>query len=119
MFITVVHVLLSFLILTTPWIENYLSLFLYSNQENFGRYIDSGFYDRATSVFTNGEEFGELIILMFPFAIYKLFTSQKKIFWFVTFSLLIGLIISGTRSAFFIIILQFITFFYIIVPSEI
>ena len=109
---------MSLLILNFPWIENFLSIFFDSNQEYLGNYIGNGNYERATSVFTNGEEFGELILILFPFAIYKLFSSPKKIYWFFTWWFLIGLVISGTRSAFFLIIFQFFAYVYILVPIK-
>ncbi|WP_321492489.1 O-antigen ligase family protein [uncultured Desulfobacter sp.] len=116
--ITVVHVFLSFLIFNFQWIEKYFSIFLSRNQEHLGRHIVHDVYVRATSVFTGGEEFGELLILLFPFALYKLFLSRKKIYWFIIGSLLIGVVISGTRSAFLLIVFQTLAFVYILVPKK-
>jgi len=116
--LTVVHVFLMLLIFHFPWIEEYLSVFLRRNQENLGGHIAGGVYTRGTTVFTGGEEFGELLVLLFPFALYKLFTRGGKIYWFVIGALLIGMLISGTRSAFLLIIFQTLGFVYILVPAK-
>lgn len=116
--ITVAHVFLSFLIFNFQWIEKYFSIFLHRTQEHLGGHIVNDVYVRATSVFTGGEEFGELLILLFPFALYKLFVSRKKIYWFVIGSLVIGIVISGTRSTFLLIIFQTLAFVYILMPAK-
>ena len=67
--IVLFHIFLSFLILNFPWLGKYLAIFLTRAEENFAITIS-----RAQTVFTGGEEFGELLILMFPFVIYKLFS---------------------------------------------
>jgi O-antigen ligase len=114
--ITVIHVLLSLLILNFPWIERYFAVFLRRTHEHLSGYISDGVYTRATTVFTSGEGFGELLILLFPFSLYKIITSSKKIYLFVIGVLLLGTVISGTRSAFLIIVFQLMFFVYILVP---
>jgi O-antigen ligase len=113
-----VHVFLSFIIFNFPFIEKYFTIFLNREQEFLGGHVRDGFYTRATSIFTGGEEFGELLVLLFPFALYKIFTSRKKIYSLVLGAFLLGAIISGTRSAFLLIIFQVITFVYILVPKK-
>lgn len=116
--ITVAHVFLSLLIFNFPWIEKYFFIFLHRTQTHLGNHIIDDVYVRATSVFTGGEEFGELLVLLFPFALYKLFVYRKKIYWFVIGSLLLGMVISGTRSAFVLIVFQTLAFIYILVPAK-
>ena len=116
--ITVVHVFLSLLIFNYPWIEQHFSIFLSRTQENLGGNIVQGIYIRATTVFTGGEEFGELLVLVFPFALYKLFISTGKLNWFFVGSLLFGVVISGTRSAFILMLLQLLVFIYVLVPAK-
>jgi len=118
LFIVVVHVFLSFIIFNFPYIEKYFTIFLNREQEFLGGHVREGLYTRATSVFTGGEEFGELLVLLFPFALYKIFVSRKKIYWFVLGSLLLGTVISGTRSAFLLIIFETVAFVYILVPAK-
>jgi len=116
--ITILHVFLSLLILNYPSIEKYLTIFLNRGQEQLGGHLRDGIYERATSVFTRGEEFGELLILLYPFSLYKIFISRKKIYWVVVSSFILGILLSGTRSAFLLIIFQSLAFFYILVPAK-
>ena len=116
--ITVIHVFLSFIILNYPWVEQYLTVFLNRTQENLGGKILDGAYVRATSVFIHGEEFGELLILLFPFVLYKAFASKEKFYFLITVALLFGTLLSGTRSAFFLIIFQILVFVFILAPKR-
>ena len=116
--ITVIHVFLSFIILSYPWVEQYLTVFLNRTQENLGGKILDGAYVRATSVFIHGEEFGELLILLFPFVLYKAFASKEKFYFLITVALLFGTLLSGTRSAFFLIIFQILVFVFILAPKR-
>ncbi|MBU2645305.1 O-antigen ligase family protein [bacterium] len=116
--IAALHIFLCFLILNYPWIEQYFSIFLKRSQEHLAGNLVEGFYVRAISVFTGGEELGELLVLLFPFVIYKLFTSRKKIYSLFAVSLLFGVIISGTRSAFLLIAIQSFTFIVIFIPAK-
>lgn len=116
--ITVIHVFLTFLIFNFPWVEHYFSVFLRRNQESLGGHVVGGVYTRGTTVFTGGEEFGELLVLLLPFALYKLFASHKKMYWFVLAALLFGLLLSGTRSAFLLMALQTLIFTYFIVTQK-
>jgi O-antigen ligase len=116
LWITVINVLLSLFILNFPWVEKYFAVFLRRTHEHLSGYIIDGVYTRATTVFTSGEGFGELLILLFPFALYKIFTSPKKIYLFVIIVLLLGILITGTRSAFLIIVFQSALFVYVLVP---
>ena len=116
--LTVLHVYLSLLIFNSPWIEKFFTIFLDREQEHLGYHVLNNVYVRATSIFTGGEEFGELIVLIFPFALYKLFFSKKVIYWFVIASLLLGMLLSGTRSAFFLIVFQILIFVCVLVPAK-
>lgn len=116
--ITVIHVFLSFIILNYPWVEQYLTIFLNRTQENLGGEMLDGAYVRATSVFIHGEEFGELLILLFPFVLYKVFASKEKFYFLITVALLFGTLLSGTRSAFFLIIFQILVFVFILAPKR-
>jgi hypothetical protein len=108
--ITVFHVFLSFIIFSSPSLESHFAIFFTRTQENLGGFIN-GVNERAATVFTSGEEFGELLILLFPFALYKLFSTKKILYIFTTISLLFGTLLTGTRSALFLIIFEFLVFF--------
>lgn len=107
--ITVLHVFLSFIIFISPSIEAYFAIFFTRTQENLGNLIN-GAYERGATIFTNGEEFGELLVLVFPFALYKFFSTNRIIYIFITGSLLAGVLLTGTRSALFLIAFELLMF---------
>jgi len=116
--ITVAHIFLCFFIFNYPGIEKYFTVFLRRTQEHFSGDMLGGHYVRGTTIFTGGEEFGELLILLFPFVLYRLFTTPKKLYWFVAASFLLGLGLSATRSALFLMIFQGLAFIYFLVPGK-
>lgn len=118
LFLTVLHVYLSLLIFNSPEIEKYFTIFLDREKEHLGYHVLNNIYVRATSIFTGGEEFGELLILMFPFALYRIFFSKKLIYWFVIASLLLGMLLTGTRSAFLLMVFQILVFVCVLVPAK-
>lgn len=115
--VSILHIYLSFLLINFPWIENYLFIFFNRTQDHLSSYFQDGIYTRATTVFTSGEEFGELLILLFPFALYKNISNANILNFVITASLLFGAMISGTRSSFFLILFQFLIYIYILVPQ--
>ncbi len=116
--ITVFHVFLSLLLLHFPWVEEYFTVFLNRTQEHLGGHFIDGVYTRAATVFASGERFGELFVLLFPFSLYKFFVSKNKSDLFVIAFLFFGTILSGTRSAFLLIVFQFLIFIYILVARK-
>jgi O-antigen ligase len=98
--------------------EKYFTVFFNRTQEHLSGYFIDGVYTRATTVFTSGEGFGELFILLFPFSLYKFFVSKNKLYLFVIASLFLGTMLSGTRSAFLLIVFQFLVFVYILVARK-
>jgi len=103
------HVVLSLAMQRWPGMEHYLSVFLYTGQQSIAADTE-GQYARATTVFTGGEQFGELLLLVFPFAVYKLFRSSLVIYLPLTLVLLTGVVASATRSAILLVSLQIVLF---------
>lgn len=118
LWITVIHIFISILLLNFPWIEKHFTIFFSRTQEHLSGYITDGAYTRATTIFVSGEGFGELIVLLFPFALYKIFVSKNKLYLFVAASLFFGMMLSGTRSAFMIIAFQIVLFVYVLAPRR-
>ncbi len=116
--ITTIHVFLSLLLLHFPWTEKYFTIFFHRTREHLGAYFVDGVYTRATTIFSSGEGFGELLVLLFPFSLYKFFVSKNKLFLLVVAFLFLGAILSGTRSAFLLIVFQLLVFVCILVARK-
>ncbi len=108
--VAALHVVLSLILRQWPEIESHLSIFLARGQESLGRLTAEGSYARATTLFTRGEEFGELLLVLFPFGLYKLFTSRVVFYLPLTLLLVVGAVYSGTRSSLLLILLQALVF---------
>lgn len=103
------HVVLSLILQRWPGMEQYFSIFLYAGQQSLMADTE-GQYARATTVFTGGEGFGELLLLVFPFSIYKLFRSSLVVYLPLTLLLLTGVVASATRSAILLVSLEIVLF---------
>lgn len=103
------HVVLSLVLQRWPDMEHYLSVFLYTGQQSLVADTED-VYARATTIFARGEGFGELLLLVFPLSIYKLFRSSLVIYLPLTLLLLAGVVASGTRSAILLVSLQIVLF---------
>ena len=114
--IIVTHVLLSYVLMKIPQLEDYFVLFFRRNQESLLGSAEFGSF-RAATIFTGGEEFGELLTLMFPFSLYKYFSSRKKLYLIILFTILWGVMLTATRSCIVICIFQLLIFF-IIAPNR-
>jgi O-antigen ligase len=67
-------------------------------------------FERAATIFTAGEELGELIVVLCPFFLYKAFSNNK--YTLLLPVLFIGLFLSGTRSAALLVVFELIIFFF-------
>ena len=106
---------MSFALRQFPALETYLSAFLTTGQESLGEVSSEGYYARATTTFTRGEEFGELLVLLFPFGLYKLLTSRVYAYLPLTILLFAGMLYTGTRSSLLLMSLQLFLFCAILV----
>jgi hypothetical protein len=113
--VAALHVVLSFALRQFPALETYLSAFLTTGQESLGEVSSEGYYARATTTFTRGEEFGELLVLLFPFGLYKLLTSRVYAYLPLTILLFAGMLYTGTRSSLLLMSLQLFLFCAILV----
>ncbi len=108
--ICTLHILLSILLYIYPNIQYIFKIFFHRTQTHLGNHISkNGGFERATSIFTGGEELGELLAILTPFYFYKAFKNNK--FVLLLPILFIGLMISGTRSAAILAIIESIVFF--------
>jgi len=112
LFITVTHIFFTLIIFNFPGVVKYFHIFLVNNQETLGaRELQGGLYTRGVNIFTGGEEFGELFVLLFPFALYKALTVRNKLYFAVLMFFILGVFLAGTRSSFFIIGCQVVVYF--------
>ncbi len=112
------HVVLSLVFQRWPGTEHYFSIFLYTGQQSFADATE-GQFARATTVFTGGEGFGEILLLVFPFCIYKLFRSSLVIYLPLTLLLLVGVVATATRSAILLVALQIILFSLVLLSRRV
>ena len=104
------HILLSLFLYYSPNYQYIFKIFFHRTQTHLGTHISkTGGFERAASVFVGGEELGELLIVLSPFFFYKAFKNNKFILLLPI--LFIGLIISGTRSAAILVIIELVAFF--------
>jgi len=118
LWITMVHIGISLLLFNFQGTEQYFSVFFHRNQEHLSGYFLNGVFVRATTVFTAGEEFGELLVLLFPFSLYMTFVSKNKIYFLLSAVLFLGTILTGTRSAFLIVVFQLGFFVFVLVSRR-
>ena len=117
--ITAMHILISLLLFYFPDARQYFSIFLSGREQELGaRNLYHGAYTRATTTFTGGEEFGELLILLFPFILYKTFTARNYRYNLLLMIFVLGVFLSATRSSFLIIGLQSLCFLFIVLGSK-
>ena len=112
------HVVLSLVLQRWPGMEHYLSVFMYTGQQSLTEGA-GGEYTRATTIFARGEGFGELLLLVFPFSLYKLFRSSLAVYLPLTLLLLGGVVASGTRSAILLVSLQLVLFGLVVLSRRV
>ena len=96
----------------------YLSLFLHRGPQTF---VSGGEdqYALATPIFAGGEAFGELLLLIFPFSIYKVFRSRLAVYLPLCLLLLAGIVMTLARSAILLAALQMVLFGLMLVARRV
>jgi O-antigen ligase len=106
------HIILSAIFYYFPNFQNYFKIFLTRTQSSFAPDLNRiNELNRAATIFTGGEEMGELLAIMFPFFFYKAITEKK--FFLLLPIFFLGLLISGTRSAAILVLFELIPLLYI------
>lgn len=109
LWVIALHVVLSLVFQALPDMQQHFSIFLYTGQQSFTGAVE-GQYTRATTVFASGEGFGEILLLVFPLCIYRLFRSNLVVYLPLTLLFVVGVVATATRSAILLVALQVILF---------
>lgn len=118
LWVLALHVVLSLVLQAWPSMQHYLSIFLYRGQQSFTDAVE-GQLTRGATVFANGEGFGEILLLVFPFCIYKLFRSSLVIYLPLTLLFVVGVVATATRSAILLVALQIILFSLVLLSRRV
>ncbi len=108
-----VHIALSIAFYYLPSTQSYFQIFFHRTQSQLTGQIDQyGHIVRASSIFVAGEQYGELLAVLYPFLLYKYFKSNKKISYILLLLLyFFALGLSATRSAAILVLLSTIIVF--------
>jgi len=76
--VVTLQICVSFLVFFFPNYQNLFSIFFHRTQNNFNIYFsEAGNIYRSASVIMEGEQFGELLAILFPFVLYKALKKKK------------------------------------------
>jgi O-antigen ligase len=118
LWVMALHVVLSLVFQALPGLQEYFSIFMYTGQQSFTGVVE-GQFTRATTVFASGEGFGEILLLVFPFCIYKLFRSSLVVYLPLTLLLVVGVVATATRSAILLVVLQIVLFSLVLLSRRV
>ncbi len=119
----VIQLMIGIAVMLLPDIQDYLSVFFRREQDSLALRIGEGYkISRIATVIFGAEQIGEVVAISYPIVLCKYLFSigRKKLLYAVyLLTLLIGLVLSGTRSGIVLVLSITILFYFMRVPVKI